>query len=255
MAYKLHTLGQKVVGIPKTIDRDLNGTDYTLGYDTALNVITEEVDRLRTTAGSHSRLFVVEVMGRHAGWLALEGGEDGLLAHHLAVARVVAAAGPGLLPRERPGEPDGADRFRGRAPPGAGDAADGDAHPGVAAGERALGHLPDHLLAHRAVAVEGVGADPEQLALGGVGIGDEAPVEPDGAPGDGGDDVRDSAARAGFRRHEAQTAVFELTTHPGRQPVCDVHRLRAFQRPTRSRPVPPVSLTARPPGLLVHKTN
>ncbi|GHV57551.1 pyrophosphate--fructose 6-phosphate 1-phosphotransferase [Deltaproteobacteria bacterium] len=75
VAYKLHNLGQKMVGIPKTIDRDLNATDYTLGYDTALNVITEEVDRLRTTAGSHSRLFVVEVMGRHAGWLALEGGE------------------------------------------------------------------------------------------------------------------------------------------------------------------------------------
>jgi 6-phosphofructokinase 1 len=75
VAYKLHNLGQKVVGIPKTIDRDLSATDYTLGYDTALNVIAEEVDRLRTTAGSHSRLFVVEVMGRHAGWLALEGGE------------------------------------------------------------------------------------------------------------------------------------------------------------------------------------
>ncbi|MGL4208604.1 MAG: 6-phosphofructokinase, partial [Candidatus Adiutrix sp.] len=75
VAYRLHGLGQKVVGIPKTIDRDLKGTDYTLGYDSALNVITEEVDRLRTTAGSHSRLFVVEVMGRHAGWLALEGGE------------------------------------------------------------------------------------------------------------------------------------------------------------------------------------
>jgi 6-phosphofructokinase 1 len=76
VAYRLyHDLGQKVVGIPKTIDRDLNGTDYTLGYDTALNVITEEVDRLRTTAGSHNRLFVVEVMGRHAGWLALEGGQ------------------------------------------------------------------------------------------------------------------------------------------------------------------------------------
>lgn len=75
VAYKLHNLGQKVVGIPKTIDRDLNATDYTLGYDTALNVITEEVDRLRTTAGSHNRVFVVEVMGRHAGWLALEGGE------------------------------------------------------------------------------------------------------------------------------------------------------------------------------------
>ena len=75
VAHKLYTLGQKVVGIPKTIDRDLEGTDYTLGYDSALNVITEEVDRLRTTAGSHNRLFVVEVMGRHAGWLALEGGQ------------------------------------------------------------------------------------------------------------------------------------------------------------------------------------
>ncbi|MDR2460588.1 MAG: ATP-dependent 6-phosphofructokinase [Deltaproteobacteria bacterium] len=75
VAHKLYNMGQKVVGIPKTIDRDLNSTDYTLGYDTALNVITEEVDRLRTTAGSHNRLFVVEVMGRHAGWLALEGGQ------------------------------------------------------------------------------------------------------------------------------------------------------------------------------------
>jgi 6-phosphofructokinase 1 len=75
VAHKLYNLGQKIVGIPKTIDRDLNATDYTLGYDTALNVITEEVDRLRTTAGSHNRLFVVEVMGRHAGWLALEGGQ------------------------------------------------------------------------------------------------------------------------------------------------------------------------------------
>jgi len=65
-----------VVGIPKTIDKDLSGTDYTLGFETALNVITEEIDRLRTTAGSHRRIFVVETMGRHAGWLALEGGES-----------------------------------------------------------------------------------------------------------------------------------------------------------------------------------
>jgi len=75
VAYRLHHMGVKVVGIPKTIDRDLNGTEYTLGYDSALNVITEEIDKLRTTAGSHSRIFVVETMGRHAGWLALEGGE------------------------------------------------------------------------------------------------------------------------------------------------------------------------------------
>jgi len=64
------------VGIPKTIDKDLSETDYTLGFETAVNVITEEIDRLRTTAGSHRRIFVVETMGRHAGWLALEGGES-----------------------------------------------------------------------------------------------------------------------------------------------------------------------------------
>jgi 6-phosphofructokinase 1 len=75
VAYKLHMLGVKTVGIPKTIDNDLTGTEYSLGYDTAINVITEEIDRLRTTAGSHNRIFVVETMGRHAGWLALHGGE------------------------------------------------------------------------------------------------------------------------------------------------------------------------------------
>jgi ATP-dependent phosphofructokinase / diphosphate-dependent phosphofructokinase len=74
-AYKLAEEGANIIGIPKTIDRDLTETDYTLGFDTALNVIVEEVDRLRTTAGSHKRIFVVETMGRSAGWLALEGGE------------------------------------------------------------------------------------------------------------------------------------------------------------------------------------
>jgi 6-phosphofructokinase 1 len=76
VGYKLFLEGVKVVGIPKTIDKDLSGTDYTLGFETAVNVITEEIDRLRTTAGSHRRIFVVETMGRHAGWLALEGGES-----------------------------------------------------------------------------------------------------------------------------------------------------------------------------------
>ena len=76
VACKLAQKGVNVVGIPKTIDRDLVETDYTLGFETALNVITEEVDRLRTTAGSHRRIFVVETMGRHTGWLALEGGES-----------------------------------------------------------------------------------------------------------------------------------------------------------------------------------
>ncbi len=76
VAHKLYLEGVKTVGIPKTIDKDLSGTDYTLGFETAVNVITEEIDRLRTTAGSHRRIFVVETMGRHAGWLALEGGES-----------------------------------------------------------------------------------------------------------------------------------------------------------------------------------
>src|SRR4030043_1600733 len=74
VAHKLYLEGVKAVGIPKTIDKDLSGTDYTLGFETALNVITEEIDRLRTTAGSHRRIFVVETRGRQAGWLALEGG-------------------------------------------------------------------------------------------------------------------------------------------------------------------------------------
>jgi ATP-dependent phosphofructokinase / diphosphate-dependent phosphofructokinase len=74
-AIKLSQLGVNVVGIPKTIDKDLPETDYSLGFETALNVIVEETDRLRTTASSHHRVFVVEIMGRTAGWLALEGGE------------------------------------------------------------------------------------------------------------------------------------------------------------------------------------
>lgn len=76
VASKLSREGINVVGIPKTIDKDLPGTDYTLGFETAMNVVVECVDRLRTTAGSHRRVFVVETMGRHAGWLALEGGES-----------------------------------------------------------------------------------------------------------------------------------------------------------------------------------
>ena len=75
IASRMAKEGVNVIGIPKTIDKDLPETDYTLGYETALNVIVEEVDRLRTTAGSHKRIFVVETMGREAGWLALEGGE------------------------------------------------------------------------------------------------------------------------------------------------------------------------------------
>ena len=76
VACKLSKDGVKVVGIPKTIDNDLMGTDYCLGFETALEVITDIVDKLRTTAGSHHRVFVVETMGRSTGWLALKGGES-----------------------------------------------------------------------------------------------------------------------------------------------------------------------------------
>ncbi|MEW6171228.1 MAG: ATP-dependent 6-phosphofructokinase [Candidatus Omnitrophota bacterium] len=66
-----------IVGVPKTIDNDLSCTDYTFGFDTALNIATECIDRLHTTAESHHRIMVAEVMGRHAGWIALESGLAG----------------------------------------------------------------------------------------------------------------------------------------------------------------------------------
>ena len=66
-----------MVGVPKTIDNDLSGTDYTFGFDTAVNIATEAIDRLHTTAESHHRVLVVEVMGRHAGWIALHAGMAG----------------------------------------------------------------------------------------------------------------------------------------------------------------------------------
>ena len=66
-----------IVGVPKTIDNDLNGTDYTFGFDTAVHVATEAIDRVHSTAESHSRIIVVETMGRHAGWIALFSGIAG----------------------------------------------------------------------------------------------------------------------------------------------------------------------------------
>ena len=77
VATKLADLGVDVVGVPKTIDNDLSGTDFTFGFDTAVNIATEAIDRLHTTAESHHRVLVVEVMGRHAGWLALHSGIAG----------------------------------------------------------------------------------------------------------------------------------------------------------------------------------
>lgn len=77
VAYKFYKDGFNIVGAPKTIDNDLSCTDVTFGFDTAINIATEAIDRLHTTAESHHRIMVVEVMGRHAGWIALESGIAG----------------------------------------------------------------------------------------------------------------------------------------------------------------------------------
>jgi ATP-dependent phosphofructokinase / diphosphate-dependent phosphofructokinase len=78
VAARLHAEEQlPVVGVPKTIDNDLSGTDYTFGFDTAVSICTEAIDRLHTTAESHNRVMVVEVMGRHTGWIAVMSGIAG----------------------------------------------------------------------------------------------------------------------------------------------------------------------------------
>lgn len=83
LSYKLHQAGIPLVGTPKTIDNDISGTDFTFGFDTAVQIATEAIDRLQTTAESHRRIIIVEVMGRHTGWIAtyagLAGGADCVL--------------------------------------------------------------------------------------------------------------------------------------------------------------------------------
>lgn len=77
VAWKLSEEGIQVLGVPKTIDNDLSATDYTFGFDTAINNVMDALDKLHTTARSHERVIVVEIMGRHAGWMALHGGIAG----------------------------------------------------------------------------------------------------------------------------------------------------------------------------------
>jgi ATP-dependent phosphofructokinase / diphosphate-dependent phosphofructokinase len=77
VATALKAEGVQVIGVPKTIDNDLGATDYTFGFDTAVNIAMEAIDRLHTTAESHHRVLIVEVMGRHAGWIALHAGLAG----------------------------------------------------------------------------------------------------------------------------------------------------------------------------------
>jgi 6-phosphofructokinase 1 len=83
VALRLHRDGVPVVGVPKTIDNDLGGTDVTFGFQTAVQIVTDAIDRLHTTAESHDRVMVLEVMGRHAGWIAthagIAGGADAIL--------------------------------------------------------------------------------------------------------------------------------------------------------------------------------
>lgn len=77
VAQKLFEEGVNTVGVPKTIDNDLSATDYTFGFDTAVNIAVEAIDRLHTTACSHHRVLIVEIMGRHAGWITLHAGVGG----------------------------------------------------------------------------------------------------------------------------------------------------------------------------------
>src|SRR5437868_7398698 len=77
VTYKLQEMGFKVVGVPKTIDNDLSGTDFCFGFDTAVNISTEAIDRVHTTAEAHNRVIVVEVMGRDSGWIAIYSGIAG----------------------------------------------------------------------------------------------------------------------------------------------------------------------------------
>ena len=96
-----------VVGVPKTIDNDLSGTDYTFGFDTAMTIATEAIDRLHTTAESHNRVMVVEVMGRHTGWIAvmsgIAGGADVILIPEQPITVEDGMPGARQAPRGREG--------------------------------------------------------------------------------------------------------------------------------------------------------
>lgn len=106
-AYLLSQMGLNIIGVPKTIDNDIWGTDLSFGFDTAVNIATEAIDRLHSTASSHKRVMVVEVMGHHAGWIALHagmaGGADVILLPELGydLDRVNAA----ILNRAQKGKP------------------------------------------------------------------------------------------------------------------------------------------------------
>src|SRR5207249_5901142 len=105
IALEFSRMGAPVIGVPKTIDNDLAGTDRTFGFDTALQVATDAIDRLHTTAASHDRVMVLEVMGRHAGWIALHsgiaGGADAILIPEIPFD--VQKVADSIMARERSG--------------------------------------------------------------------------------------------------------------------------------------------------------
>ncbi len=106
IAQQLHEAGLRVVGVPKTIDRDVPGTWTTFGFDTAVDTATEALDKLHTTARSHERLMVVEVMGRDTGWIALHAGIGGG-AHMIAIPEIpydIEVFAQHILDRERAGQ-------------------------------------------------------------------------------------------------------------------------------------------------------
>ena len=103
----LSQIGLNVIGVPKTIDNDIWGTDITFGFNTAVNIATESIDRLHSTASSHKRVMVVEVMGHHAGWIALyagmAGGADVILLPELGYD--IDKVNEAILDRARRGKP------------------------------------------------------------------------------------------------------------------------------------------------------
>ena len=106
-AAQLSEMGINVIGIPKTIDNDVWGTDATFGFDTAVNIATEAIDRLHSTANSHKRVMVIELMGHHAGWIALNagvaGGGDVILIPELDYS--IEKVNEALIDRSRKGKP------------------------------------------------------------------------------------------------------------------------------------------------------